>query len=192
MRDKLGLAVTRSRIGLAAHDFAQLANAPNVVLTRALRRDGSPTLASRWLWRLQDAGAGRAKRARSAPTRIVAWAARSTSRPSRARRKSRARSRPRGKRLTAHQRHPSRNADPRSIRGLRAPHPGLEYSGSDRRARRPRRTRQRRAPRHRALRRRRRSRAALAICSTKNSAARHRRPNAAPPIARACSSPSTR
>jgi ATP-dependent helicase/nuclease subunit B len=42
-----------ARIGLAAHDFAQLANAPNVVLTRALRREGSPTLASRWLWRLQ-------------------------------------------------------------------------------------------------------------------------------------------
>ena len=36
-----------ARIGLAAHDFAQLANAPNAVLTRALRREGSPTLASR-------------------------------------------------------------------------------------------------------------------------------------------------
>lgn len=53
MRDKLGLPSLDQRIGLAAHDFAQLANAPNVVLTRALRRDGSPTLASRWLWRLQ-------------------------------------------------------------------------------------------------------------------------------------------
>ncbi|PZO55558.1 MAG: double-strand break repair protein AddB [Alphaproteobacteria bacterium] len=53
MRAKLGLPSLDQRIGLAAHDFAQLANAPNVVLTRALRRDGSPTLASRWLWRLQ-------------------------------------------------------------------------------------------------------------------------------------------
>ncbi|MGD9966014.1 MAG: double-strand break repair protein AddB [Hyphomonadaceae bacterium] len=53
MRAKLGLPSLDSRIGLAAHDFAQLANAPNVVLTRALRREGSPTLASRWLWRLK-------------------------------------------------------------------------------------------------------------------------------------------
>lgn len=53
MRDKLGLPSQDARIGLAAHDFAQLANAPNVVLTRALRREGSPTLASRWLWRLK-------------------------------------------------------------------------------------------------------------------------------------------
>jgi ATP-dependent helicase/nuclease subunit B len=62
MRAMLGLPSLDQRIGLAAHDFAQLANAPDVVLTRALRRDGSPTLASRWLWRLQTLakGAGRA------------------------------------------------------------------------------------------------------------------------------------
>src|SRR5690606_8682982 len=53
MRAKLGLPSLDARIGLAAHDFAQLANAPNVVLSRALRRDGAPTLASRWLWRLK-------------------------------------------------------------------------------------------------------------------------------------------
>jgi ATP-dependent helicase/nuclease subunit B len=53
MRAKLGLPSLDARIGLAAHDFAQLANAPNVVMTRALRREGAPTLASRWLWRLK-------------------------------------------------------------------------------------------------------------------------------------------
>lgn len=53
MRFKLGLPSLDARIGLAAHDFAQLANAPQVVMTRALRREGSPTLASRWLWRLK-------------------------------------------------------------------------------------------------------------------------------------------
>jgi len=53
MRAALGLPSLDARIGLAAHDFAQLANAPKVVLTRALRREGAPTLASRWLWRLQ-------------------------------------------------------------------------------------------------------------------------------------------
>src|SRR6185436_7389288 len=49
----LGLPSLDERVGLAAHDFAQLANAPDVVLTRSLRRDGAPTLASRWLWRLK-------------------------------------------------------------------------------------------------------------------------------------------
>ena len=53
MRAQLGLPSLDARIGLAAHDFAQLANAPEVVLTRALRREGAPTLASRWLWRLK-------------------------------------------------------------------------------------------------------------------------------------------
>jgi ATP-dependent helicase/nuclease subunit B len=50
-----------------------LANAPEVVLTRALRRDGSPTLASRWLWRLKTLlGGARGEIARAdAP---LAWA----------------------------------------------------------------------------------------------------------------------
>lgn len=58
MRAKLGLPSLDARIGLAAHDFAQLANAPNVVFSRALRRDGAPTLASRWLWRLKTLAQG--------------------------------------------------------------------------------------------------------------------------------------
>ncbi|MBI1186941.1 MAG: double-strand break repair protein AddB [Alphaproteobacteria bacterium] len=53
MRDAIGLASPDVRLGLAAHDFAQLANAPRVVLTRALRREGAPTVASRWVWRLK-------------------------------------------------------------------------------------------------------------------------------------------
>lgn len=61
MRRELGLPSLDERIGLAAHDFAQLASCPDVVLTRALRQNGTPTLASRWLWRLktmlQGAGA---------------------------------------------------------------------------------------------------------------------------------------
>ncbi|MDZ4691049.1 double-strand break repair protein AddB [Terricaulis sp.] len=73
MRFKLGLPSVDQRIGLAAHDFAQLANAPNVVLTRALRRDGSPTLASRWLWRLKTLVQGAHARLASAEQHI-AWA----------------------------------------------------------------------------------------------------------------------
>ncbi len=53
MRARLGLGAVDARIGLAAHDFAQLVGARDVVLTRALRRDGAPAVASRWLWRLE-------------------------------------------------------------------------------------------------------------------------------------------
>jgi ATP-dependent helicase/nuclease subunit B len=60
MRTSLGIASPDVRIGLAAHDFAQFACAPEVLLTRAKRVGGSPTVASRWLWRLETlvAGAG--------------------------------------------------------------------------------------------------------------------------------------
>ncbi len=52
MREKLGLEQPERAIGLAAHDFAVLASAPRVVLTRALKAEGSPTVASRWWQRL--------------------------------------------------------------------------------------------------------------------------------------------
>lgn len=52
MRAQLGLPPPEARLGLAAHDFAQLACAPQVVLTRTQRSDGAPRVASRWLWRL--------------------------------------------------------------------------------------------------------------------------------------------
>ncbi len=53
MRHDLKLPDTDARIGLAAHDFAQLANAADVVMTRPAMREGAPTVASRWLWRLE-------------------------------------------------------------------------------------------------------------------------------------------
>jgi len=73
MRAKLGLPSLDARIGLAAHDFAQLANAPKIVLSRALRRDGSPTLASRWLWRLKTLAEGAKVQLQRADT-YTAWA----------------------------------------------------------------------------------------------------------------------
>lgn len=53
MRAKLDLPSPDSRIGLSAHDFAQLASSPRVVMTRAARRNDSPVVPSRWLWRLK-------------------------------------------------------------------------------------------------------------------------------------------
>ena len=53
MRKALGLASPERRIGMAAHDFAQAAaSAPELMLTRALRVEGAPTVPSRWLMRL--------------------------------------------------------------------------------------------------------------------------------------------
>jgi ATP-dependent helicase/nuclease subunit B len=54
MRQALGLESPERAIGLAAHDFATLAAAPLVFLTRALKVDGAPTIASRWLQRFEQ------------------------------------------------------------------------------------------------------------------------------------------
>jgi ATP-dependent helicase/nuclease subunit B len=54
MRATLGLEQPERSIGLSAHDFAMLAAGPDVLLTRALKADGAPTIASRWLQRLQQ------------------------------------------------------------------------------------------------------------------------------------------
>jgi ATP-dependent helicase/nuclease subunit B len=53
MRRQLGLPPPERRIGLSAHDFAQAAAAPSVVLINAERRGGTPAVESRWLWRLR-------------------------------------------------------------------------------------------------------------------------------------------
>jgi len=58
LRRRLGLPDPDERIGLSAHDFSQMANAPEVVLLRARRVDDKPAVASRWLWRLRTLAAG--------------------------------------------------------------------------------------------------------------------------------------
>jgi len=54
MRQQFGLPSPERRIGLAAHDIAQAMAAPNVLMTRARRVDGTPMVASRW-WLRFDA-----------------------------------------------------------------------------------------------------------------------------------------
>ena len=58
MRKTLGLEQPERGIGLSAHDFAMLAAAPCVLLTRALKADGAPTIPSRWLQRLAQLSRG--------------------------------------------------------------------------------------------------------------------------------------
>ena len=53
MREALGLPSPEEKNGQAAHDFATLLAAPEVVLTRAAKKDGVPTVPSRWLLRLR-------------------------------------------------------------------------------------------------------------------------------------------
>lgn len=58
MRKSLGLEQPERQIGLAALDFASLAAGGEVLLTRAAKADGAPTIASRWLQRLTQLTAG--------------------------------------------------------------------------------------------------------------------------------------
>lgn len=55
MRTDLGLRPPEEQIGLAAHDFCQAFCGKEVILTRALRNQGTPTVPSRWLSRLEIA-----------------------------------------------------------------------------------------------------------------------------------------
>jgi ATP-dependent helicase/nuclease subunit B len=52
MRHQLGLDLPERRIGLSAHDFAQALGAREVILTRAAKLGGAPTVASRFVQRL--------------------------------------------------------------------------------------------------------------------------------------------
>jgi ATP-dependent helicase/nuclease subunit B len=53
MRKKFGLPAPERSIAIAAHDFVQAATAPEVILTRARKVDGTPTVPARWLLRLE-------------------------------------------------------------------------------------------------------------------------------------------
>lgn len=57
-RKDIGLNDPDERIGLSAHDFAQMAAAPNVILLSSKRREDAPAVSSRWLWRLNTLARG--------------------------------------------------------------------------------------------------------------------------------------
>lgn len=75
MRQQLGLDLPERRIGLAAHDFAQLLGAPDVILTHAAKTGGSPAVASRFLHRLEAvAGAERWQAVKDAGQKYLHYA----------------------------------------------------------------------------------------------------------------------
>ena len=52
MRKKFGLPLAERKIGQSAHDFSQYLNAPNVIITRCNKMQGTQTKPSRWLLRM--------------------------------------------------------------------------------------------------------------------------------------------
>ena len=75
MRHELGLDLPERRIGLSAHDFAQLLGADDVILSHAAKSGGAPAVASRFLHRLEAvAGEARWKAAMQAGARYVQYA----------------------------------------------------------------------------------------------------------------------
>ncbi|MDQ0316748.1 double-strand break repair protein AddB [Amorphus orientalis] len=75
MMTAFGLEPPERRIGLAAHDVAQALGARDVVLTRARRVSGTPTVASRWLQRLRTVAGPTASEAIAARGRTyLDWA----------------------------------------------------------------------------------------------------------------------
>jgi ATP-dependent helicase/nuclease subunit B len=73
MRKDFGLPLAERRIGLSAHDFAQAAMAPKLVLTRALRQARQPTRPSRWLLRIEAELEGLGLFADGSPHKLPAW-----------------------------------------------------------------------------------------------------------------------
>ena len=59
MRRALGLDPPERRIGLSAHDFAQSLGAPEVILSRAAKVAGAPTVSSRFVQRIAALADGR-------------------------------------------------------------------------------------------------------------------------------------
>ncbi len=53
MRKEIGMSLPERKVGLSAHDFSQLAASNEVILTRAKKEQGTPTIKSRWLMRLE-------------------------------------------------------------------------------------------------------------------------------------------
>jgi ATP-dependent helicase/nuclease subunit B len=75
MRHELGLDLPERRIGLSAHDFAQLLGHDEVILSHSAKVGGAPSVASRFLHRLEAvAGEVRWKAAKAAGQRYVRFA----------------------------------------------------------------------------------------------------------------------
>jgi ATP-dependent helicase/nuclease subunit B len=74
MRLSLGLDLPERRIGLTAHDFAQLLGAREVILTHSAKIAGTPTVPSRFIQRLAAVAGARWRVAVARGDKYLAWA----------------------------------------------------------------------------------------------------------------------
>ena len=74
MRLDLGLDLPERRIGLSAHDFAQLLGAREVILSHAAKIGGAPTVSSRFIQRLAAVAGARWQAAVARGDTYLAWA----------------------------------------------------------------------------------------------------------------------
>lgn len=74
MRAAMGLSSPEFRLGQTAHDFVQAASGNDVILTRAAKVDGTPTVPARWLLRLEALLENDARWQASAAPQYLAWA----------------------------------------------------------------------------------------------------------------------
>jgi ATP-dependent helicase/nuclease subunit B len=71
MRQALGLTPPERRIGQTAHDFVMALGAREVVISRALKRGGAPTIPSRFLQRLEALAGGEIALCRERGARLI-------------------------------------------------------------------------------------------------------------------------
>jgi ATP-dependent helicase/nuclease subunit B len=74
MRLSLGLDLPERRVGLAAHDFAQALGAPEVIMSRAAKAAGAPTVGSRFIQRIAALAGDRWEKAKTQGHRYLAYA----------------------------------------------------------------------------------------------------------------------
>lgn len=75
MKLALGLPPPEQKIGFAAHDVSVLLGMKNITLTRSLRQDNAPSVASRWLQRLETVlGAEQAAALKARGNVYLEWA----------------------------------------------------------------------------------------------------------------------
>jgi ATP-dependent helicase/nuclease subunit B len=81
MRAELGLSAPERRIGQTAHDFVAALGAGEAILSRAKKRGGEPTVASRFLQRIGAAGGAKAIKAAEARGELYLRYARALDKP---------------------------------------------------------------------------------------------------------------
>jgi ATP-dependent helicase/nuclease subunit B len=74
MREGLGLSPPEFRLGQTAHDFMQAACGADVILSRAAKVDGTPTVPARWLLRLDALLDGDPRWPATRAAQYLAWA----------------------------------------------------------------------------------------------------------------------